>query len=215
MPMHFTRNLRALPPPSTLPPVVAILGGSFNPAHNGHLHISQAAMRQLGINQLWWMVSPQNPLKSTCDMADFNIRMAHASQLASSDKRIIVTDIEQRLNSSHTSNTLKLLASRYPRTRFIWVMGADNLASIHRWEKWCSIFAQCPILVLDRAPLSHRALHSKASICYRRQRVGINQSCLLTKSRAPIWCFSHIRKHPQSATNLRKMLGKKAFISYN
>ena len=199
--------------PKHLPPVVALLGGSFNPAHEGHVHISREAMRLLGISQVWWMVSPQNPLKPVKDMADFNDRMAHALKLAQCDPRITVTDIEAKLGSRHTARTLRLLQKHYPNTRFIWLMGADNLADIHHWEKWTRIFNKCPILVLDRAPLSHRALHAKAAIYFKKQRVDMRQTRQLKHANTPIWCFAHIKRHPASATDLRKTLGKKAFLS--
>lgn len=198
--------------PRKLPPVVALLGGSFNPAHEGHLHISREAMRLLGIRDCWWMVSPQNPLKPSKDMADFDARMQRAREVAVVDPRIKVTDIEAKLGSRHTARTLRLLQARYPHTRFIWLMGADNLATIHRWEKWTRIFDHCTILVLDRAPLSHRALHAKASIRYKKQRVHMVHAPELTAAPAPMWCFAHIRKHPASATDLRKKLGKNAFL---
>lgn len=195
-----------------MPPVIGLLGGSFNPAHEGHIHISEAAMRQLGIDTVWWMVSPQNPLKSTKDMTDFKTRLEHAKKLASGDKRIVVTDIEQRLHSQYTARTLDKLQKRFPHTKFIWIMGADNLASIHRWQHWQHIFKKVPILVLDRAPLSHKALHAKAAIRFKKQRLNIRDALFLANISPPIWSFSHIKKHPESATNLRKKLGDKAFL---
>lgn len=196
----------------TTPPVVGLLGGSFNPAHSGHVHISKEAMRLLGIHCIWWMVSPQNPLKPSADMADFKTRLAYAQTLASVDKRIYVTDIEQRLGSTHTAKTLKLLGQRYPKTRFIWLMGADNLADLHRWDRWLQLVASCPILVLDRAPLSHQSLRAKAAIRFHKQRVSPLRARLLAEQPGPGWSFAHIKKHPDSATNIRKTLGSDAFL---
>lgn len=209
MPYQFPR-LPFLPPR-----VVGLLGGSFNPAHAGHLHISREAMKRLGITQVWWVVSPQNPLKSPVDMAEFDIRLTHAAVTAKDMESVIVTDIEQQLGSRYTIDTLQKLRKRFPRTRFVWLMGADNLAGIHRWERFEDIFKNCSILVLDRAPMSHPALRSKAAIRYKNQRVNERAFSDLTTKKPPRWGFAHIRRHPENATEIRKMLGKNAFLRHN
>lgn len=209
MPYHFPCL------PFIAPPVVGLLGGSFNPAHAGHLHISLEAIKRLGIRQVWWMVSPQNPLKSTIDMAEFDVRLTHAAVTAKDFEQIIVTDIEQQLGSNYTVDTLQRLKKRYPRTRFIWLMGADNLASIHRWDRWQDVFNACSILVLDRAPMSHSALRSKAAIRYKNQRINERAMPNLAKEAPPVWGFAHIRRHAENATEIRKMLGKNAFLRHN
>jgi nicotinate-nucleotide adenylyltransferase len=201
--------------PFLLPSVVGILGGSFNPAHAGHMHISREACKRLGIRHIWWMVSPQNPLKSAVDMADFSTRLTHAKLITKHERACMVTDIEQKLASQYTIDTLKKLKKRFPRTRFVWLMGADNLANIHCWEQWQQIFTICPILVLDRSPMSHSALRSKAAIRYKKQRINEHDTRFLPSVTTPAWVFSHIRRHPESASAIRKILGKNAFIVHN
>src|SRR5262245_46805778 len=112
---------------------VGLLGGSFNPAHEGHLHISREALKRLGLDQVWWLVSPQNPLKPVKGMADLAKRLATARARANADRRVIVTDVEQRLGTRRTFATLRLLKQRYPRIEFVWLMGADNLEQMPRW----------------------------------------------------------------------------------
>ena len=106
---------------------VGVLGGSFNPAHDGHLHISRAALKHLRLDQVWWLVSPQNPLKSKGDMAALDHRLAVA-RAAARDPRIVVTDLERRLGATRTTLTLRALTRRFPAISFVWLMGADNLA---------------------------------------------------------------------------------------
>ena len=142
---------------------VGILGGSFNPAHDGHRHISLLALKHLGLDEVWWMVSTQNPLKPTDGMAPFAERMAGAEALARHPD-IRVTDVEQRLGTRYTCETLRALKSCFPRMHFVWLMGADNLAQISEWQRWNEIFNLVPIAVFDRAPYSFNALAGKAAI---------------------------------------------------
>lgn len=201
--------------PFVVPPVVGVLGGSFNPAHNGHIYISREALKRLGIRQVWWMVSPQNPLKSKVDMAEFDTRLTHAAVWAKDMESIVATDIEQQLNSRYTVDTLTKLKKRFPRTRFVWLMGADNLASIHHWDRWTEIFKLCHILVMDRAPMSHSALRAKAAIRFKKQRINEHRLLHLSQKSPPGWGFAHIRRHPENATEIRKLLGKNAFLGHN
>lgn len=201
--------------PVILPPVVGLLGGSFNPAHEGHVHISRVASRILGTKMIWWVVSPQNPLKPTEGMADYDTRLEFAKQRAAGSRFITVTDIERQLGTQVTIASLRALKKRYPRTRFVWLMGADNLSSIHHWERWNEIFTTCPILVLDRAPMSHRALRSPAAIRFHKARLPMKQLQSLPGKPLPAWGFAHMRKHPESATHLRKTLGENAFLVHN
>jgi nicotinate-nucleotide adenylyltransferase len=180
-----------------------VLGGSFNPAHEGHLHITRLAFKRLKLDQVWWLVSPQNPLKSTDDMAPFAERMASARRLAAGDARILATDIETRLNTRYTVDTLRALRTSFPRAHFIWLMGADNLAQIPRWEKWVSIFHMVPIAVFDRATYSYRALASKAAYRFRRDRVPARGAADAVLRQPPVWVYFHTPQHPASATELR------------
>jgi nicotinate-nucleotide adenylyltransferase len=138
-----------------------LLGGSFNPAHQGHRHISLAAIEALGLDEVWWLVSPGNPLKAQKDMAPLPARLASARR-AARGARIRVTAIEQRLGTVYTADTLALLVRLYPKRRFIWLMGADNLAQFHRWRDWRRIAALVPIAVATRPGYDARALKAPA-----------------------------------------------------
>ncbi|HUY68569.1 MAG TPA: nicotinate-nucleotide adenylyltransferase [Alphaproteobacteria bacterium] len=127
---------------------IGLLGGSFNPAHAGHLAISRYAQKRLGLDQVWWLVSPQNPLKPEKGMAPFSARLAAARQLAAG--KITVTDLETQFGTRYTADTLRQLRRRFPRTKFIWLMGADNLLQIPRWRRWPGIFRHTPVAVFRR-----------------------------------------------------------------
>ena len=193
------------------PRVIGILGGSFNPAHAGHRYISLQAMKRLGLDEIWWLVSPQNPLKSTKGMASFEERFESAVK-AARHPRIHVTDFEQQHQTAYTAETLALLKQAYPYYRFIWVMGADNLTQIHRWKNWQQIFQQVPVAVYDRSPYTQKALRSKAALRYRQMR---QPSELLAFSQAPAWSFIHGKRHPLSATFIRNLLGNQAHFRHN
>ena len=181
---------------------IGLLGGSFNPAHEGHRHISLLALKYLHLDELWWLVSPQNPLKSTNDMAPFAERLASARAMAR-HPRIRVSDIESRLHTRYTADTLHALRSRFPHTRFVWIMGADNLAQIPRWERWTEIFNTVPIAVFDRATYSFRALAGKAAQRFARQRIESRNAAALADQKAPAWVYFHARRHPASASSIR------------
>jgi nicotinate-nucleotide adenylyltransferase len=181
---------------------IGLLGGSFNPAHEGHRHISLLALKYLHLDELWWLVSPQNPLKPTNDMAPFAERLASARAMAR-HPRIRVSDIESRLHTRYTADTLHALRSRFPHTRFVWIMGADNLAQIPRWERWTDIFNTVPIAVFDRATYSFRALAGKAAQRFARQRIESRNAAALADQKAPAWVYFHARRHPASASSIR------------
>jgi nicotinate-nucleotide adenylyltransferase len=182
---------------------IGLLGGSFNPAHGGHLHISRIALQRLDLDEVWWLVSPQNPLKPSAGMAPFAQRLAGARQLAAQDKRIRVTDIEARLGSRYTVDTLKRLRRRFPRLDFIWLMGADNLLQISRWCGWIEIFRTVPIAVIARPSYSLRALAGIAAIRFARRRVPEQSARHLAAMRPPAWVFFHTRLDIRSATQIR------------
>jgi nicotinate-nucleotide adenylyltransferase len=182
---------------------VGLLGGSFNPAHAGHRHISLMALRRLGLDQVWWLVSPQNPLKSRTDMAAFDRRLAMARLLAR-HPRILVTDIETRFGTRFTFDTLGALRRHYPGTRFVWLMGADNLGQIHRWQHWRGIFDTVPIAVFDRPPHHLRTLASPAALSHARHRVSQAKSRALASAKPPAWMFFPSRLEPMSSTQLRR-----------
>ncbi|MBM3560472.1 MAG: nicotinate-nicotinamide nucleotide adenylyltransferase, partial [Alphaproteobacteria bacterium] len=130
---------------------VGLLGGSFNPAHDGHRYVSTEALRRLGLDEVWWLVSPQNPLKPAAGMAPLAERLAGARAVAR-HPRIRITALEARLGTTWTIDTIVALGRRFPGTRFVWLMGADNLVQIPRWRDWSSIFNRIAIAVIARAP---------------------------------------------------------------
>lgn len=196
------------PSASHLPPFgdrrcvrIGLLGGSFNPAHAGHLHISREALKRLGLHGVWWLVSPQNPLKSTRGMAPLAARLAAARTVAAQEPRIVVTEVERRLNTTRTAETLKSLHDHYPRARFVWLMGADNLQQVPRWWRWTRIFQTVRVAVFDRSPYSYGALAGRAAVRFAKARTL--RPAALWRRRPPAWCYVAIRRHPASATALR------------
>jgi len=180
------------------------LGGSFNPAHSGHVHLSLLALQHLELDEVWWLVSPQNPLKPVAGMAPFTARFDQARQVAASHRRIVVSDFESRLGGScYTANTLQALCRRFPRSRFVWLMGADNLMQLRRWERWSEIFWTVAIAVFDRPSFTLKALAALPARRYARQRVPIPAARRLAEMKPPAWVFFHTRLDPSSATRIR------------
>ncbi|HYC05535.1 MAG TPA: nicotinate-nucleotide adenylyltransferase [Azospirillaceae bacterium] len=186
---------------------VGLLGGSFNPAHEGHRHASLEAMRRLGLDQVWWLVSPQNPLKPALGMAPQAERLASARAMAR-HPRIRVTDIEADLGTRYTVETLAELQRRFPRTRFVWLMGADNLAQIPRWRGWIKIFGMVPVAVMPRRPYSIKSLLGKAAERFAVCRVPSSEARGLAHRAPPAWTFLDGPVHPASATEIRRGGGR-------
>lgn len=181
---------------------VGLLGGSFNPAHDGHRFIALEALKRLGLDEVWWLVSPQNPLKSARDMAP-QAQRADGARRVAAHPRIRVTTIESRLGTRFTADTLRVLRQRFPAVSFVWLMGADNLVQVHRWRQWSSIFRNHPVAVFDRSPYSYRALASKAARRFASDRLPLSQAPVVAGCKAPCWVFLPIRRHPASATAIR------------
>lgn len=185
---------------------IGLVGGSFNPAHGGHLHVSREALRSLDLDEIWWLVSPQNPLKPVRGMAPLAERLASAEAAAAGDRRIKVTDIETRLGTRYTADTLAALKRRFPLTRFVWLMGADNLQQIRHWERWRSIFRAVPIAVFARPTYCSSGLSGMAARRFARRRVPPNAARGLADIAAPAWVFIRSRLDPRSATEIRSRL---------
>jgi len=193
-----------IPPPFGDGQRIGLFGGSFNPAHGGHLHISALALKLLDLDQIWWLVSPQNPLKPVDGMAPFPVRLEGARQVAETDPRILVTDLESRLASSrYTADSLKALRRRFPRLRFVWLMGGDNLVQIPKWQRWPEIFRTVPIAVFDRPSYSLKALSGPAAKRFARYRVPASDERRLAEMEPPAWVFFHTRLDDRSATRIR------------
>ena len=182
---------------------IGLLGGSFNPAHAGHLHISLAALRRLRLDAVWWLVSPQNPLKSADGMAQLDARMASAAAMAR-HPRIHPTDIEHHLGTRYTVDTLSRLKARFPGVHFVWLMGADNMIQLPRWVRWHEIAETVPIAVFGRPTYSMRAMLGKVAQRYAHQRVDTADAGRLADCAPPSWAFFSIQLHTASSTALRE-----------
>lgn len=181
---------------------VGLLGGSFNPAHDGHRYISQEALKRLGLDHVWWLVTPQNPLKSRRDMAPLADRVANAQTVAR-HPRIHVTAIEDRLRTRYTVDTLKALKRLAPATHFVWLMGADNLAQFTQWYRWDEIMHLVPLAIFDRDHYSLRGLTGKMATRFRQSRLSIGAAKAIALQKTPAWIFITLRRHPLSATKIR------------
>ena len=182
---------------------IGLLGGSFNPAHDGHREITLYALRALKLDQVWWLVSPQNPLKSTADMAALEERLTGA-RAAMRHPRVLVTTLETGLGTRYTAHTLAELQKRFPRTRFVWLMGADNLTQISRWRSWRRIFEHVPVAAFSRPAYSLKALAGCAARRYLKSRISVGSAGRLARLRPPAWCFLRNPLHPASATAIRQ-----------
>lgn len=184
-------------------PRVGLLGGSFNPAHQGHRHISQMALKRLGLDAVWWLVSPQNPLKEAAGMAPLAERVATARRVAA-DSRIQVSDLESELGTRYTVDTVEALKNRFPDHRFVWVVGADILAEMHRWREWRRLFRSVAIAVLARPTYSSRALSSRAARRFARWQVSPARARQLADMAPPAWAYLRTPVHTASATRIRE-----------
>ena len=189
-------------PPHTEGMRIGLLGGSFNPPHLAHRAISLFALKRLQLDRVWWLVSPGNPLKEQGALHALGDRMKAASDVAN-DPRIEVSCLESVIRTRYTIDTINYLRRRASGLRFVWIMGADNLAQFHRWQDWQRIAAQVPIAVIDRPPQSFRALASPAAQALARYRVAENEAARLADRRPPAWIFLTGLKLSLSSTGLR------------
>ena len=184
---------------------IGLVGGSFNPAHDGHIHVAIEARQQLGLDQIWWLVSPQNPLKSTVGMVSHEKRLANAREIAIPYPFLRVIAPESRLPNNYTYNTLKYLLKTMPRARLIWVMGADNLEHFHRWYRYRDLIHLLPIAVIDRPGYSLKAIAKGRWLLGRRSQVTKMRYAIATRSlNLPTWCFIAGRLNGASATEIRQ-----------
>ncbi|WP_159761268.1 nicotinate-nucleotide adenylyltransferase [Sphingomonas sp. 8AM] len=181
---------------------IGLLGGSFNPAHRGHRHVTLEAIRLLGLDEAWWLVSPGNPLKPRAGMAPLAARLGSARAMARRAP-IRATDLEARLRTRYTVDTLRTIVRRYPRNRFIWIMGADNLAQFHAWRQWRMIARTMPIAVLTRPGYDDDALAAPAMGWLRRYRRPARQATNWAEWSVPALVLLRFRPDRTSATQLR------------
>jgi nicotinate-nucleotide adenylyltransferase len=182
--------------------VVGLFGGSFNPPHPGHLLVAEIALKRLGLDQLWWMVTPGNPLKSRSVLLPLAERLALSRDLAR-DPRIKITAFEDRLKTSYTAHTLAHVVARNPGVRFVWIMGADSLKTFHRWQKWREIADLVPIAVVDRPGATLSFLSSPAARALSFARVDENAARSLGLRPPPAWTFIHGPRSSLSSTAIR------------
>lgn len=180
---------------------VGLLGGSFDPAHEGHVHITDEALRRFGLDRIWWLVSPGNPLKPH-GPAPLDQRIARARRIMR-DPRVAITGIEAKLGTRMTRDTIAALQRLYPGVRFVWLMGADNLAEFHRWQDWDWIMRNVPIGVFARPGARLAARGSRAADEYARFRVDARDASALARMRPPAWCFLDVPMMKQSSTAIR------------
>jgi nicotinate-nucleotide adenylyltransferase len=181
---------------------VGLLGGSFNPAHRGHRRISLAAIEALGLDEVWWLVSPGNPLKPSKGMAPFEARVASAERLARRAP-IRVSDFEAREGTRFTIDTLEALIQQHPRDRFVWLMGADTVAQFHQWKSWRNIARRVPIAVIARPGYDGPARAARAMGWLRRFVRPSSQARKWTEWSAPAITLLRLPPDPTSATALR------------
>ena len=181
---------------------IGLLGGSFNPAHEGHLHVAELALQRLQLDQVWLLVSPGNPLKPALGMAPLAVRLASAARIGDG-RRVVATAIEAGLGTRYTADTLAELRRRFPNARFVWLMGADNLTQLPRWRDWMGIMRTMPVAVFPRPSYNLRALAGRAAHRLRSARLPVAAAPSLALRNPPAWIFLPTPQHAASATAIR------------
>ena len=184
---------------------VGLYGGSFNPAHEGHAHVAETARRRLNLDRVIWLVSPQNPLKARHETADLNERIAGARALTQGIGMIVV-GAETKLGSNYTIDTIRSLKARFPGVKFVWIMGADSLASFHRWRGWTQIMREVPVAVVSRPWISLKSRFAPAARRFAHARRPSSQAARLAGMTPPAWVFLRGPLNFQSSTALRERL---------
>lgn len=203
IPQQSFGSLRVHPPLCLPGQRIGVMGGTFNPPHDGHRIAAEAAVKRLGLDQLWWLITPGNPLKSPDGLSGLESRMKLVEVFAHGPS-MKITGFERELGTRYTAGTLSFLRHRLPAVRFIWVMGADNLASFHRWQHWRDIAQTMPIAVVDRPGWRHAALASPAAQWLKRYRLPESEAASLADHQPPAWMLLTIRLSGLSSTALRR-----------
>lgn len=205
-PGEFSR-LAVGEPRLRLPPAgegqrIALFGGSFNPPHRGHLRVALAGLVRLALDEVWWMVTPGNPLKSGDGLAPLEERLDRTGRLAR-HPRMAVTAFEAAIGTRFTAEAVDYVVRRHPTVRFVWLMGADNLATLHRWQRWRDIVRTVPMAVVDRPGATMSAVSAPAARAFARSRIPEHAARTLADLPAPAWVFLHVPRDPTSSTLLR------------
>lgn len=182
---------------------IGLYGGSFNPPHAGHLHVGLLALKRLRLDRIWWLVTPGNPLKELGGLPPLAERMAAAQALAR-HPRLAVTGFEAAIGARYTLDSLEYLAGHAPGVRFVWIMGADNLAQFDRWRGWRRIAQLMPFAVIDRPGWTLRAAQSRAALALARFRIDETDAPVLADRAPPAWVFLHGPRSALSSTVLRQ-----------
>ncbi len=182
---------------------IGLFGGSFNPPHEGHRLVAEAAIRRLQLDKLWCLVTPGNPLKNNNDLPSQTSRI-EACQQVLDDPRIEVTGFEAEIGTRYTFDTISYLKRRCPGVHFVWIMGADSLAGFHRWQSWEAIAQTLPIAVIDRPGATLKAAAAKAAQVLSAHRMDDSDAGVLATARAPAWVFLYGPRSPQSSSDLRR-----------
>lgn len=188
---------------------IGLFGGSFNPPHEGHVHVCETALKRGQLDQVWWLVTPGNPLKDTKELEALPSRIRKCHEITTHpDMRI--TAFEAKYNLRYTEETLSKLLELRPNLNFVWIMGADNLKNFHKWQNWRNIANKIPMMIIDRpgSTLSYRS--AQAAIALSRYRIDETDSELLPRMRAPAWSFIHAPRSSLSSTAIRNAAKKKA-----
>lgn len=194
---HYLR-----PPRAGFGQPIALFGGSFNPPHEGHRAVAEAALHRLGVDRVWWLVTPGNPLKSTGDLLPLAERIRLTEAIADHPK-MVVTAFEAAAGLRYSADVILYLKRRYPTVRFVWLMGADNLATLHRWQEWRRIMRSVPVAVVDRPGATLSAVSAPAARAFAAARRPEIRAAALAGAPPPAWVFLHGRLNPISSTALR------------
>ncbi|HKJ62154.1 MAG TPA: nicotinate-nucleotide adenylyltransferase [Hyphomicrobiales bacterium] len=195
----------------SLPPAcpgmrIGLFGGSFNPPHCGHRHISEVALKRMQLHRIWWLVTPGNPLKDTSGLKEIAEREA-AARKAADHPRMIVTGFERFLPTPYAIDTARFLRRRFAGVEFVWIMGGDNLATFHLWRDWRGLFETLPIMVIDRPEARNQALASPAAQCYAGARLPESHAKMLPALPAPAWIYATAPLRDVSSTEIRNRRG--------
>ena len=188
---------------------IGLFGGTFNPPHEGHRLASLIALTRLGLDRIWWIVTPGNPLKDNNGLPPLAERMAAARALAR-HPRLDVTGFEADIGARYTWDTVRWLKRRCPTTKFVWIMGADNLAGFHRWQRWRDIAALVPIAVVDRPASTLKATHARGGQYLAGHRLREDEARLLLDRTPPAFVFLHGPRSDLSSTALRARLANES-----